>query len=940
MPPDSLPPPSSAVGSKAVSPRPRCRDGWRAARLARWAHHAPSRPVSAIATALLAASTSACDGPALLDAPTEPRVRLDGATSEPLATPRRTAPSLHCDGSPLPECPGGLTGPSCTLPCSPTSPGSNEPTTACSFDLYCHGDGSVYGLAAMGAALYPGTPESPSEALAALVAFVTTHESDLGVAPGLEPQDLGLVSVPGSGQRMGGLRIHRFSQTYRGRPVLPPDDLVQVVYGPAGAIQLSGQIIDGRIDYEHHDQHARPQLVADSIRHHAHVRSSVRLADLVVDPPVLVAMPESRALAWMAHARHVGGNVLARVLVDAAPNPAQAILPLVSYRPVAVADLASTSPIEVLTVDPATDPASPGTGVATTLVGGEALLGSIDDVSGEVQLAADAVVVLDLNGGSVDDLDTVGSRITSPTGEFLEASGPGFSGQMTYHLLRSWYARIDEYLTDPGSNIKRWDSAYPIYEGGAQSPTPAGTFAPRVLALIDSSGADCPPTAVACASPGGYSANHPDAMVFPELAHQPPGASPGYEVIGQVHISPPGETSNAIITLAHELGHLVDLFAGPGFTAKIAPDCGDTCAFECIEDTSDEAPALGETIAHLSGMLLLQGSFEPANFEHCDIVGLFSRNNTKAFDPGPCLPVDEDISLLQRDAACAKAEPYCDKPDQPGFWLECCDPALDADCDVEAPTDCPTTGFQRQRPTGLCHTSPGYNTHSIMQAFWQLLHGERCEPTAPFSCELYEWPGGIAPADAITPAFLYSLRLDPLSYDQLFDGMATYIACAHGVEAYEEFNAVMCAHDIRACEEPAPVTCETCGNGVREGEETCDGLDWSATSCADFDGYVGGELSCDAATCQLDLDQCTTDQDGGLDTTAGTDDTATMGEAEHTVPADTDGPATGPGDGDLGGCACRADARPHPFAAGAWLLMLLGSLAHRRRSARVRHTLE
>lgn len=887
--------------------------------------------------ALVAAWASACDGPEsseptdfLATAPVR-QARLDSTIVALPPPSRTTGPSHHCDGAPLPACDGGFTGPSCTLPCSPASPGSDVPAS-CTFDLYCHGDGSVYGVAGVGAVLHPGSPESSDdEALAALVAFITTHEEDLGLAPGLEPHDLGLLPV-GPAERSGGLGIRRFAQTYRTRPVLPPDGLVQVVYGPAGAIGLTGRIIDGRQDYAHHDAQASASLVADSVRHHAHVRTGVPLAELEADPPTLVAMPEAHALAWMSHARHEGGAVLARVIVDADPSHNASILPLWSWRGVAAESLASTTPIELRTADPATDPASPGWSVESTLVDGGVLLGSIDEVSGDVQLATEAVVVLDLNEGSYFELGGVASRILSGNGEFLDESGPGLGGQQTYHLLRSWSAQIDGYLTDPVTGAKRWDSAVPVYVPGEQSSTPAGTFQPRVLAFTNSAGSDCPPTAVACASAVGYGATHPDAMVFPEIAHQPPGAAPGYEVTGVIHTHPAAEGGGNIVTLAHEFGHVLDLFAGPGMTAHIAPDCGEACTFECIEDTSDEAPALGETIANLAGLLVLDRTFEPVAFEYCDIVALFSRNNTKAFDPGPCMPVDEDISLLQRPGACAKPEPYCDKPDEPGFRLECCDPSLDADCIVQAPGDC-DTGFQRQVPTGLCHTSPGYDTHSAMQAFWQLLHGQRCEPTAPFACQTYAWPGGLAPADAIVPAFLHALRLSPLSHDQLFDGMVTHIACTHGAAAYEEVNAVLCAHGIRDCAEPAPLTCATCGNGVREGEETCDGLDWSAVGCADFEGFVDGELSCNAATCQLDLGQCLGANDGGLDSTAGTGP-GSDGETEgpgRSPPADTDadGAATGPGDGGSGGCGCRATL---PGSPGPWLLVLLGCLAHRRRN--------
>jgi hypothetical protein len=500
-----------------------------------------------------------------------------------------------------------------------------------------------------------------------------------------------------------------------------------VVYGPEGAIGLTGRIIDGREGYAHHDAQASASLVADSVRHHAHVRTGVLLTELVADPPTLVAMPEAHAIVWMSHARHEGGAVLARVLVDANPSHNGSILRLVSWRGVAAEGLASTTPIALRTANPATDPASPGWSVENTLVDGGALLGSIDDVSGDVQLATEAVVVLDLNEGSFHDLGGVASRITSGNGEFLDESGPGLNGQQTYHLLRSWYAQIDGYLTDPVSGAKRWDSAVPVYQPGEQSPTPAGTFQPRVLAFTNSAGSDCPATAVACADFGGYGSDHPDAMVFPEIVHQPPGASPGYEATGAVHTHPVGEGGGNIITLSHEFGHILDLFAGPGMTTHIAPDCGDACAFECIEDTSDEAPALGETIANLAGLLVLDRTFEPVGFEYCDIVGLFSRNNTNAFDPGPCMPMGEDISLLERPGACAKPDPYCDKPDEPGFRLECCDPGIDADCIVQAPGDC-DSGFQRQVPTGLCHTSPGYNTHNaglLAALAWSALRAGR-----------------------------------------------------------------------------------------------------------------------------------------------------------------------------------------------------------------------
>jgi len=754
-----------------------------------------------------------------------------------------------------------------------------------------------------------------------LIDWLTIHEEDLGLNAGLAKKDLELVAAPGFRQSMGGLTIFRFRQTYRGIPVLPPDDLVQLVHGPDGAIQLSGRIVDGRENYAHVASQASANTALRSIRHHTHVRTQIPETDIVVDGPALVALPEARAVVWMGQARHVGGASLARVLVDADPTFLGSVLPLLSYRRGEVDNLAQTQAVQVRSVDPASDPAMPSTSVSTTLFDGQPLLGSVEGMSGDIQLATEAVVVLDLDGGSRTDLDTVGLRVLDPAGDFLDAGGAGLSAQIAHHVLHGWYTRIDGYLTDPFAGAKRWDSAHPVYfmPPGTPSPTPSGTFAPRMLAFVNVASSDCDASAVACANWAGYGPGSLGGMAFPEVVHQPPGASSA-EVTGRMLIPLPGDN---ITTLAHEFGHLVDLFAGPGLTTDLAPDCGGACVSECIEDTSDEAPPLTETIAQMFGMALWLTSFETVDFEYCSIVDAFSRSGTNPWNPGPCVPPGEDVSEFARPGACTKPADYCDKPTDPGFVLECCDPAVDADCIVQAPTDCPATGFQRQIPTGLCHTSPGYDTHSLMQAWWQLLNGRRCDATAPFDCQASAWPLGIEPVDAVLPAFLYSLRLNPLSYEQLFDGMATYMTCSYGDEVYSEFNAIVCAHGLRDCAAPAPIACDICGNGVREGSETCDGMDWVLADCTDWASFVGGTLQCDALTCQLDFSQCA---EGGADTTAGANTSsgtdATVGAT--TGASDSSGGAMGGG----GGCGCRTH-RPHHFG-GAWPLALLVGLRVRR----------
>ncbi len=50
----------------------------------------------------------------------------------------------------------------------------------------------------------------------------------------------------------------------------------------------------------------------------------------------------------------------------------------------------------------------------------------------------------------------------------------------------------------------------------------------------------------------------------------------------------------------------------------------------------------------------------------------------------------------------------------------------------------------------------------------------------------------------------------------------------------------------------------TCGDGIIQPGETCDGQNWGpVTGCSDFDNFTGGSLSCDPLTCQFDTSLCT-----------------------------------------------------------------------------------
>lgn len=805
-------------------------------------------------------------------------------------------------------------------------------------ELVCHSDGRIYGLSTRNALLYFASPEDPDTVVEAdFETWIALHPAELGLSTGLSIEDIELHRLHDFRSSAGPLTILRFAQTYHGLPVLAPDGIVTLVYGPQGAVAVTGAVVDGRTPYAHVDVQAPADHAVRSLLAHASAHSGVPVAQLEVVHATLVAIPERRAIGWTGLLRRKsGGAMVARVIVDADAAFDGAALPLWSYQALGVPGLGDTEPIQAHALETTGDLTALAYADQTTLTTGAPLLGSVDDVSQEIQLATERVVLLDLHGMPEEDLVTSATRVTDPAGDFLANAVPELSAQTAYHLFQSWYDYIDARLTDPVTGAKRWDSATELYASGNHgSDTPPGTFAPRVLAFVNANAADCPATATACVKESGYTVMDPPAVAFPELAHLPPGAT-RQEITGTVMLLGEGVEP---VTFAHELGHIIDLFTGGGITRDPAPGCNGPCVLECIEDTTDEAPPLTETVAQLLAFVFLRQSFDGVDWQHCSIVDMVSVNGDKPWTPGPCIPAGEDISLFQRPGPCPKSSPYCDKPEEPGVEARCCFDDEDlTECTLVTPTQCPVgepsssgglgTGTARPVPTGRCEHRQGYATNSLFQAFWQLLNGQRCEPTSPFACSSVAWAPGVDPMEATTDALLYALRVNARTYAQLWSAMATYVSCAYGPAAYEEFNAVACTHGIRDCTLPAPMTCESCGNGVREGSETCDGRDWLYTRCDALPQYAGGTLTCDPNTCTLDESQCVMP---GLDTTAGT--TAPEGmttgvDSEAATATETDSGSAGAEPGSEG-CDCRAGA-----SNTAWLALipipLLGARRRRR----------
>lgn len=280
------------------------------------------------------------------------------------------------------------------------------------------------------------------------------------------------------------------------------------------------------------------------------------------------------------------------------------------------------------------------------------------------------------------------------------------------------------------------------------------------------------------------------------------------------------------------------------------------------------------------------------------------------------------IAHMTRDADCSVLDVgFCDKPEAPGFVGVCCDISIDPDCTMADPGCVGKGGGSKQLPIGACSSSSGYRSNSTLEAFWQLLTGQVCEPQAPFACEPIVLSGDDSPSEAAARALFYALRVNSRSFRQLFDNVAAYYSCEYGAAAYEGVRAVLCNHKIMDCDAPAPIECGECGDAVLDAGEACD-LTAVPVTCEDL-GYDGGEVSC-SLTCEIVDDECF----HAAPTTGGTGGQNAGETGGLATGADS---ATTGGVSDPGGCGCRQRGGSAP---GTSLLLGLGFLAGAARRRR------
>jgi hypothetical protein len=837
--------------------------------------HAPPCVWAVVASGLIAAS---CD-----DQPTAVFARDAGgrggqAGARGVAEANGDADVMACDGTPLPMCEPGWTGPSCALPCDGED---------CGFATYCHGDGRTWGSASFGAKLFPASASLPDAALHWLFeGFIVEHPEAVGLEAGVSPEDLDLVPARVFRALAGKLELLRFDQRYRGIPVYGPDGTVRVTLAPGGAIAFDGAIVDGRQVWANLDQHASEDAARRSILAHAAERSGLPEEEMEVAGLRRVAVPRVQRIGWVGTVRSGIGHV-ATIVVDADPN-AGLPLPILHAEHIEAAGLVNEVDIGVLAEDPASDvfglpEQTAGLG---ELFDGGPLRGSTRGT--EVIVGTERVVGYDASGAmSLNGLNIV-PPLVSGTAAFDAMPGTvAYDVQNHYVRAQSFYSFADRYMAGV------WESL------NTASSFPPGAFAPRVMLWIR-------PGFNACGDASFCVNVIPlEGMLQEDIAeeYEQPLGGPDFESLGYIAIETEGVPAHI---LAHEFGHIVDLFAAP-YTIDAGLGCtgAPSCAPSCQLDTTEEAPTLREAVAQLFAIAATSSLYPVATFDNCDPLLYISLG---------------DDGVPHSDACRSDGEPYSH------FLPFPCPPGSTGFCDHEF-----DVGLDdMDQPTGLCGTSKGYRVDSVHQAFWEVFHGQSCAATPPYTCTPMTLPAGLSASDAFMPALLYGLRVDAKTFHQFVDAFATHVSCNLGADVYEEVNAVLCHHDLRACDAPPPAICEACGNGVREGGESCDGSDLGGASCQGL-GFDGGVLACDAS-CMIDTAMCET-TDTGLDDTGASDTMEPEAEVTSTDPSSGDATTSTSAGTNEGsdGCECSAGADRRGILAMASLGLVFGFVGARRR---------
>ena len=804
------------------------------------------------------------------------------------------------------------------------------PGATCCTERFVHGNGASIGWTRRGAAMFAvDDPEDTSAVLAQFKRWIAESPTRAGLAvtmPNTTPL-AGLVPGPTPPRRHRTLVLHRFVQSYRGVPLVGAGEHVSLTIAPGhGAVSVSGAIADARDTYAGWDAAITPAAaVAAAEELLALAEDELETPPFTFGAPRLVAVAEVRALAWelaVAQGGHSRGTLLLRAdsgamlafSPDAHYSPDDEVAVKIRARTFASDVLADNDPDQQFVADIDTAPVLGG-----PLLGSTYTPTACDEdpnalpACGQIRLGNREVVVLDADHQNFYGDKTSHPRIgASPTGQFLAtppATGDDDSPMRDDAALQDYFYRLQAtYSLIDGFHAGHWDR-----RDDKMSGFPAQKYKPRVvLAHNTDILLTCGISQPGCTKM--YFPNIIDDITKERIYDEHPEADlpPHVWAKSDVHAEPLGFIGTAVDGFTspdlvfHEFGHVVDLFTMPGFIGfnQTGSGCAEDvqvdgqCIPACILDSTDEGPALTETVATMISLFSIGQLYSTVEHGRCDAIGAVTSAAGPVHDPA-CVDGPGDIkSFLDQ------------RPDEPGMvevdgvWL----------------------------PTGLCIKSPGYRQSGILQAWWEWTHARDCWPGEPFTCE--EFTDESEGARSGIEALLFAMSLTNATYyRKLFTDMEVYLACTEGPAEASRFRGVFCHHGALDCGGLPSICPATCGDGKAELTEACDGADLRDQTCFDH-AFIGGILAC-RDDCTYDLSQCTDD----VGTTVEPWPTSTTPTTDADIPTTGANPSatsaseTTAGEDSVGGEQAEDGCGCHHGSSSLTSLLTLALLALRRRRA-------
>lgn len=566
--------------------------------------------------------------------------------------------------------------------------------------VFTHGNGSTSSVhAPSGSALFTVASVTGQTVEDALIAWLRTGvHYGLGTASSIQ-----LTEVRRS--QFGALEVVHFDQDYRGVPLVGPAARVVVTLDGDDAISVTGRPIDAVPDYAGIQSRMTAQQAERPVR--AAYRSAQPGASApIITGMTLVAISSAQTLAWQAQVQEPGYDAM-EIIVDAVAGTliAQQILDYYS--------LDEERPVHLLVEEVGADPVTPGLVMAWDMPG--ALTNSCPDPEDDedclVRMGNMRLSVYDYQRDNAAIPLVMSMPIThlfnpgEPWSKFLyDPPSYGFNAQNLYHKAVLGTSAVDPHVSAIG-----WDH----YPGTPWSDTEPSSL--LLMVNVDGQTAVGPYCGTSPDDKGGLGLYGGYSFTDAEV----PLVEPPHGTASLPRIS---ICQNEEGTVFHELGHYYDAHLANGMMGQ-GIDRNNTCT----PDTSDEAPALAETVADMFSAALYAKLYP-----------------SLAYDMGTT------------STACKLG-------------------VMTLPGEVHGDGCAAPTHFDDQRPSsvkdGACNQSAGYNQNAVQQAWWEFLKGKTCSMTAPYDCAT-----ATTNPDNGIKALLYALTQgNGQSYKELVHNMAVWL---------------------------------------------------------------------------------------------------------------------------------------------------------------------